>query len=142
MRIIRWIGCDKSVWDDSITIDGKVKDRAGYEQQNVEALPFREDRAIFPISLLKEVARVRQERTRKPADHGRNKTVGFYPLTGITYCCHREQLAQAKSNYKFRSMLSGQFGNGILRYRHKPGVKCGITNRYSSSRFMLGCLSR
>lgn len=112
-----------------ITIEGKAKDRAGYEQQNVDELPFREDRAIFRISLLKEVAKVRQERTRKPADHGRNKTVRFYPLTGITYCYHCEQVAQAKNSYKFRSLLSGQFGNGVLRYRHKPGVKCGITNR-------------
>jgi hypothetical protein len=107
----------------------KATARRAYEMQNSDDIPFRSDRAVFPIDLVKKVAQIRQERTRKPADHGKNKDVRFYALTGITYCAHCERLASEQNSPHQRSLLSGQYANNIGRYRHKPGVACGISNR-------------
>ncbi len=112
-----------------IILDRKAKDRPAYEDYQVDELPFSSERSVFPIKLLRAVAAVRKERTRKPADHGKNRITRFYPLAGITYCVHCDQLAQQHGNPKLGSLLSGQYANGMFRYRHKPGVSCGVTNR-------------
>ncbi|MCL4251601.1 MAG: hypothetical protein KJ065_25850 [Anaerolineae bacterium] len=112
-----------------IVFEKGTKWRPAYETLNLDELPFRSDRAVFPIELLRAVAEVRMERTRKPSDHGKNHETRFYPLAGVLYCAHCEQLAESQEDPRLRSPLSGQFANGILRYRHKPGVKCGIHNR-------------
>lgn len=110
----------------------KAKDRPAYEKVKVDELPFRPDRAVFPVELLKKVAQVRQERTRKPANDGVRQQTYPYPLTGITYCAHCEQLAKEHNNPKLRSRLGGKGAgtpNEVRRYRHKSGVKCGALNR-------------
>lgn len=112
-----------------LVVNRKAKDRPAYEDYNPDELPFVAERAVYPIELLRKVAAVRQERTHKPVDHGKNRQVRSYPLAGITYCAHCEQFAAQHNNPKLRSLLSGQYANGVFRYRHKPGVKCGIVNR-------------
>lgn len=105
------------------------KDRPAYEDYNVEEIPFREDRAVFPIDLLRTVARVRKERTRRPLDHSTKHDSHYYVLSNLTYCAHCEQLAAHHDNPKLRSSLSGTNMNSTRRYRHTPGVKCGCRNR-------------
>ncbi len=52
-----------------------------------------------------------------------------YPLNGITYCCHCEQLAAQHNNPKLRSQLGGKDRVRNGRYRHRPSVRYGSTNR-------------
>jgi hypothetical protein len=116
----------------SVVPQQKAKDRAAYEMLNVDEVPLREDRAVFPLELLRNVGQVRQERSRLPTNHGVNHPSHPYALTGITYCYHCETLAQANANPKLRTRLGGK-GAGIpyekQRYRHKQGMKCGAHNR-------------
>jgi DNA invertase Pin-like site-specific DNA recombinase len=113
-----------------IVVDKSGKDRPAYEKTNVDELPFNEERAIFPIKLLREIAKIRQERTVKPVDQSVKKLSRFYALSGITYCAHCEDLSAKHKNMKVRSLLSGNTTiKGVQRYRHKLGVKCGCTNR-------------
>jgi DNA invertase Pin-like site-specific DNA recombinase len=112
-----------------MTVDRKAKERPAYEKYNVDEIPFNADRAVFPIKLLRQVAQVRQERTIRPLDQGVNRVSHFYPLTGITYCAHCDQLAQKHNNPKLRSLIGGTNTYGTRRYRHKGGVKCGVHNR-------------
>ena len=107
----------------------RAKDYAGYTQTNPDEIPFKEDRAVFPVPMLREVARVRQGRSVKPLDRGKKKTTQFYPLARITYCAHCEQMAHQHNNPKLRSPLNGVTMNGNARYRHRHGVKCGCDAR-------------
>lgn len=136
-------GTPRTVWRDDIRrvvanwpeyggiiLDRKAKDRPAYEKFNVEELPFRADRAVFPIDLLRKVVQVRQERTMKPIDLGVKDNVSFYPLSVITYCAHCEEIARVHRNPKLRSTLGGNtLADGTRRYRHKLGVKCGCKSR-------------
>ena len=92
---------------------------------NVDEIPFKEDRAVFPIDLLREVARVRQERSIRPANDGKKRTTRFYPLSQITFCAHCDELAQEQDDPRLRSALNGVTMRGTRRYRHKHGVQCG-----------------
>ncbi len=85
------------------------------------------DRAVFPIDLLGEVARSRQKRALgKHPTHSVNAKALAYPLAGMTYCAHCEQLAERNQNPKLRSMLSGRLGK---YYRHKQGAACGCERK-------------
>lgn len=110
----------------------KAVARPAYEKIDVDTIEFREDRAVFPLELLRSVAQVRQERTRKPTNVGVRRETYPYPLTGITYCAHCERQAAHHQNPKLKSRLLGK-GAGIeyeiRRYRHKTGIKCGSQNR-------------
>jgi DNA invertase Pin-like site-specific DNA recombinase len=117
-----------------IVTDKRSKDRPAYEELDVNAILFREDRAIFPIELLRGVAQMRYQRSHRPVqDHGVNQNTYFYPLSGITYCAHCEGVAEAHGNSRLRSRLGGIGGRRaateIPRYRHKPGTRCGCRNR-------------
>lgn len=112
-----------------LVTERKAKERPAYKEVDVDEIVFQPDRAVFPIALLREVAQVRQTRTVKPVDRGENIETRFYPLAGITYCAHCDQLAREQKNVRLRSTLSGLAGNGVLRYRHKPGVVCGASNK-------------
>lgn len=81
------------------------------------------DRAVFDIVLLSQVARSRQVRAigKHPAT-GVNRKARAYPLAGITYCAHCEELAKKHSNPKLRTLLTGKMGR---YYRHRAGVACG-----------------
>lgn len=114
-----------------IVHDRRAKDRPAYEHYDVHELPFVEDRAVFPVKLLRRVAEVRQARTIRPAaDHGAGARVRVYPLSVITYCAHCEQVAKEHNDPGLRSTLTGHSkGQGKHWYRHKSGIKCGCTNR-------------
>ncbi|MBZ0304749.1 MAG: recombinase family protein, partial [Anaerolineae bacterium] len=112
-----------------IVMDRKAKERPAYKKYDVAELPFKEERAVFPIKLLKAVAQVRQERTIRPTNDGVNRKSHPYPLAGITYCAHCVGLAEKHNNPKLRSRLGGSDTYGTLRYKHKLGVKCGCRNR-------------
>jgi hypothetical protein len=116
-----------------ISLYTKATARPAYEGYDVNELPFQEDRAVYDIELLRRVAAVRLERTQKPAtDTGVKKQDYPYPLAGITYCARCEELAQAQGNESLRSRLGGKNSNITyekLRYRHKPGSSCGVSNR-------------
>jgi hypothetical protein len=84
---------------------------------------------VFPIELLRIVARTRKGRSIRPVDHGVNRDTRVYPLANIVFCAHCERLAEADDDTRLRSRLGGAHNNGKPRYRHKPGVKCGTHNR-------------
>jgi DNA invertase Pin-like site-specific DNA recombinase len=104
------------------------KSRRAYEY-DLDNIPFREECAVFPLALLKEVARIRKERSIRPPDDGMKTAYYIYPLTEISYCAHCERLALAQNNPQLRSRLGGSGQNDKRRYRHKAGIKCGCTNR-------------
>ena len=85
------------------------------------------ERAVFPLDLLAQVARARQERALgKHPSIGVNGKARAYPLAGITYCAHCEKMAEQNQNPKLRSLLTGHIGT---YYRHKPGGSCGCTRK-------------
>lgn len=113
-----------------LSFERKAKERPAYETYNVDDIQFREDRAIFPIELLKKVASLRQERTIKPKDRGIHKTAYPYALSHITYCARCDEIARQQNNPSARTTLGGYATkDGERRYRHKRGCNCGVTNR-------------
>ncbi len=113
-----------------LVFDQKAKARPAYEEIRVDEIQFREDRAVFPIELLRKVAQVRQERSVEPKDRGIRKEAYPYALTKITYCAHCDELAGEQDNPALRTTFGGYTTKkGERRYRHKRGVKCGLTNR-------------
>lgn len=108
----------------------RSKDRPAYEKCDVDKIVFIPERSVFPIRLLRKVAKIRQDRTVRPVDQSVKKLAYPYALSGITYCFHCELLAYEQHHSHLRSLLSGNTSaKGVLRYRHKLGVKCGCTNR-------------
>jgi DNA invertase Pin-like site-specific DNA recombinase len=108
----------------------KAKDRPAYEQADPQEIPFNHDRAVFDIELLRRVAQVRQARTWKPKDDGKNRKAYAYPLSVLTVCAHCEKLANQEDDPNQRTTLTGrQDANGTRRYKHRTGVTCGTTNR-------------
>lgn len=110
-------------------IENRSKDRRAYEIEDVDDIPLDEERSVFPIELLRQVGHVFKERSVKPLDRGQKPSVHYYPLSRITYCAHCEKLAKEQNDPKLRTTLSGSKSGGIYRYRHIPGVKCGVVNR-------------
>ena len=91
-----------------------------------------EERAVFPVELLYKVGAVRRQRTiRRIGSYGVAPNAHPYPLQGLLYCAHCEDRAQSQDNPKLRSRLGGHTSTDgqTFRYRHKPGVLCGCTNR-------------
>jgi DNA invertase Pin-like site-specific DNA recombinase len=113
-----------------IVSDTRSKDRAGYEDIDLDEIPFKPERALFPIELLAKVARTRQQRSIEPKDMGVKRKSVPYPLSVMTYCAHCERLAIERDDMSLRSKLYGYTGpDDIKRYRHKAGINCGCTNR-------------
>jgi Recombinase zinc beta ribbon domain len=79
---------------------------------------------------LRCVAEVYQRRSFKQADHGVNRETYPYPLAGLCYCAHCDQLARREHTPTQRTTL-GSIGYPRPRaYRHsRRGVKCGCSNR-------------
>ncbi len=114
--------------------NARGKDQPGYDQEDPDTIPFMPERAVFPIELLRQVARVRHERSsRRPVNDGVKRQTFSYPLSGITFCAHCEELAQAQDDPRLRSRLGGKgakrTSRDIPRYRHKQGVRCGCQNK-------------
>ena len=113
--------------------DGRGKDSPGYDSEDVGQVPFNKDRSVFPIELLRVVAKTRQQRSRRRPDIGRNRETFPYALSGITYCARCEQLAKEEQDPRLRTRLRGKgaarTSRDIPRYRHKPGVQCGTKRR-------------
>ena len=80
------------------------------------------------------MARVREQRTLRPANPGIRRESYPYPLSGITFCAHCERLAVENNDPRLRSRLggkgAGKSSRDVPRYRHKRGVRCG-TKRQS-----------
>jgi hypothetical protein len=113
-----------------LVFDRKAKDRPAYEDVNLDEVPLREDRAVFPLDLVRAVAAVRQGRMLRPVDKGVKRDAQAYALSGITFCAHCDRLAEEDSNPSLRTRLTGRTdANGIRRYKHKTGVLCGCENR-------------
>jgi hypothetical protein len=113
-----------------VVMDEKAKDRRAYEDtRDLDEFPFRKDRAVFDIELLRNVAKKKRGRSRKPVDHGENRTTYPYALSNLTYCAHCLKLAEEQDDSRLKSSLGGINMNGTRRYRHKAGVVCGVTNK-------------
>jgi hypothetical protein len=109
--------------------DKRAKDRAAYAD-DVDPAHLIEERAVFPISLLRRVAEVRRDRTREPKDDGINRKARAYPLSSLVYCAHCDTLAHEREDPRLRVKLTGLVDpRQKRRYKHKPGVICGVTNR-------------
>jgi hypothetical protein len=106
---------------------------------NIDEIALNPQRAVFPVELLYEVARVRLKRTikpRRPVSHGIHPEAYPYPLQGIVYCAHCEESAREKGDGSLRSRLGGWTSNDgrTRRYRHKSGTSyCGCKNRSVTS---------
>ena len=113
-----------------LVFDQKAKDRPAYADYDVSETPLREDRAVFPLEMLRNVGRARQNRTLKPSDRGVKREASAYALSGIAYCVHCDQQAEEQDNPKLRTKLTGRTdANGIRRLKHKTGITCGVHNR-------------
>jgi DNA invertase Pin-like site-specific DNA recombinase len=91
-----------------------------------------EERAVFPVELLYKVGAVRRQRTiRRIGSYGIVPNAHPYPLQGLLYCAHCEERARLQNHPQLRSRLGGHTSTDgqTFRYRHKPGVICGCTNR-------------
>jgi hypothetical protein len=107
----------------------RAKDRPAYEDEVDPALLI-EARAVFPLELLRRVAEVRRERTHEPNDSGVNQKARDYALSKLVYCAHCEKQAQEQDDPRLRGRLTGgPDARKKRRYKHKPGVVCGVTNR-------------
>lgn len=107
----------------------RSKDRKAYEELNPDEIVFNEERAVFPVDLLRRVAKVRHERSVRPLDDGKPREAKFYPLSQLTYCAHCEALVDKYGDLSYRTTLTGTFLNGKPKYRHKAGVRCGCQRR-------------
>ena len=120
-------------WDKygGIMTKDRSKDRKAYEAVNSAEIVFNEEKAVFPIKLLRRVAEVRQERSVRPptANEGKPREAKFYPLSQITFCAHCEALSEKYNDPNYRTALTGTFLNGKPKYRHKQGVSCGCQHR-------------
>jgi hypothetical protein len=88
------------------------------------------ERAVFPLDFLKAVANTRKRRSREPKSAGVNRQARVYPLSKLVYCAHCEQMAEEQGDPRLRTRLVGGFDpRKKRRYKHKPGVSCGVTNR-------------
>lgn len=113
-----------------VVLATRSKDRPAYVGFDYEDIQFHPERAVFPLELLVLVGQTRQKRSIKPSFNGVQRNSRAYPLSSITYCHHCQQLAYQYDDLDYRSTLSGHRApNGVLRYRHKSGINCGITNR-------------
>ncbi|MHB8627759.1 MAG: hypothetical protein ACYDBJ_22120 [Aggregatilineales bacterium] len=115
----------------SLVTARRGKDRPGYEQCDPDEIVFRAERAVFPIDILRRVALVRQKRTIRPPDQSIKQCAYPYAFSTLLYCSHCDQHANEVQNSTRRSLLSGNTPHegSIRRYRHKPGLTCGCTNR-------------
>jgi len=109
----------------------KAKERKAYEEDfDMDTFPFRPDRAVFDIDLLRAVGKRRRGRSRQPVDHGVNRKTYPYALNNITFCSHCLSRAEEQNDPRLKSTLGGMTSKkGEIRYRHKAGVTCGVTNR-------------
>ncbi|HMN12626.1 MAG TPA: recombinase family protein, partial [Bellilinea sp.] len=113
-----------------MVMDLQSKSRPAYEPLEIDELPLREDRAVFPLELVRAVGRVRAERSFRPADKGVKREASQYTLSGIVFCAHCDKLMHEENEPGLRTRLTGRTDkNGIRRYKHKTGITCGVTNR-------------
>lgn len=122
-----------SNWDKygGIVTNERSKDRRAYEEIDPDTIVFNEERAVFPVKLLREVAKIRHERSVRPPDAnaGKPREAKFYPLSQLTYCAHCEELAHKHGDSAYRTRLTGTFLNSKPKYRHKLGVDCGCQRK-------------
>jgi len=111
-----------------IVLSKRAKDRPAYEDK-IDEIPFKPERAVFDLELLRQVALVRRERTVRPANHGVKQAARTYVLHGLIFCAHCERLAAEHNDPKLRTHLTGSNQRGVYRYQHKQGVRCGCMNR-------------
>lgn len=112
-----------------VVLDKKAKDRPAYEEPDFDELPIMQDRAIYPVKLLRKVAGLRKKRSFVPIDNGIKRNDYPYPLSGIARCAHCARLAEEQDDARLITRLGGTNMNGTLRYRHQAGVSCGTTNK-------------
>ena len=84
----------------------KAKDRPAYAD-DVDKVRLHEERAVFPLDLLRAVGQRRKARSRQPADSGVNRKARAYPLSGLVYCAHCEKLARAQNDPRLRTRFTG-----------------------------------
>ncbi len=109
----------------------RAKDRTAAELALLDATEFIEERSLFPTELLRSVA-ARQRKNKEVyqvPDHGVINDAYPYALRTVLYCIACEQQAHARDDSRLRSTLGGTDQNGIQRYRHKSGVRCGCQAR-------------
>ncbi len=56
-----------------MVLDKKAKDRPAYSEPDVDEMPHHRDRAVFPVKLLRKVAKLRKSRSFRPVDNGVKK---------------------------------------------------------------------
>ncbi len=71
----RWVISSWSQYGGIIT-HRRSKDFPSYDLMDVDELPFIPERAVFPMPLLREVARKRKERSVRLVDHGKKTRYG------------------------------------------------------------------
>jgi DNA invertase Pin-like site-specific DNA recombinase len=86
-------------------------------------------RQVFPIELLRKVAKVHIKRGGVRRPPGSQGSAHPYALTRLLYCAQCERNAEEQNNPAQRTRISGHDRGGQLRYRHAEGVKCGCKRK-------------
>ncbi len=109
-----------------IVIGRRAKDRPGYSI-NPDEIVLDEKRAVFDIALLTRVGQVDAERSIRQPHRGHNVAARVYPLAGLVYCAHCDNIAERNNNPTLRSRLIGKAKTAERKgsYRHRPGLECG-----------------
>src|SRR5690606_21564710 len=89
-----------------VVLEMKARDRRGHgEDLDMAAFPFRPERAGCDTALLREGARLRRARSRRPGGHGVSRGTYPYARSNITYCAHCMQRAQEENDARLYSTL-------------------------------------
>jgi hypothetical protein len=100
-----------------------------YEKMDLSVIPLSQDRAVFPLGLLRAVARQIVKHSSRHKDGVpaiKREEPSVYALSGLVYCAHCEGVARQQENGRLRSRLLVRSRGKY--YVHRPGINCG---RYS-----------
>ncbi len=117
-----------------LTLPGRAKELNASMIDNPLGVLYDTGRSVFDIELIRRVAEVQLQRSVTLRPIGSKRKAHAYPLTGLLYCAHCEQLAEEKGDPKLRSRIAGWKFHETHRYRHTEGRVCPGTSRSISTK--------
>ena len=121
---------------------GKARDRIASKIENPTAMLHDTGRAVFPMELLADVARVQEHRSIVTRPAGSVSQSHIFPLSFVTYCAHCDEMARSQDNPRLRARITGHNKNGELRYRHADHYQCGGKRRSLPAHVIEGDFAR
>ncbi|MCA9884849.1 MAG: recombinase family protein [Anaerolineae bacterium] len=100
----------------------KARNRPAYKDDDPSTIVLNPERAVMPIDLLGQVAKIRYDRTLKPRRTRTHNVNVLYPLSVVVRCSH---CSSDEETQKRTATLQGYTTSaGVRRYRHSIGMKC------------------